>query len=341
MLTRPSGIIVAGFVEYIPSQGQGVAWRWFFRILAALILPVAVGSLYWIPKPQGAIAEVDSKWKRLDLVGSFSMLFAIILLILGLTLGASYGFKTPDFLVPFLLSWVLFAFFFIWEARLPDDYALLPAKTWRIPNFAVLIAFALFIYSWWSLNFLPLVEIFVRVHSERAIIAALRLLPQGIAAGAITIIMTMYPKLTSKPRWPIVGGVIAGAVGYVLFTQWNGGVGAEYWKYIFTAGVIGSAGNMLVFTGTNVGVMTSVPAEMAGVAGAVLQVSLQVGSAVALSVQAGLLTVNPGGIENLTNVKISWYFMLGWTLLWGIGFVVLYRPKKATPGDEERVIIAH
>jgi hypothetical protein len=76
------------------------------------------------------------------------MLAAIILLILGLTLGASYGFKKAGFLAPFLISMVLFPFFFFWEARLPEGYALLPPSTWFIPNFTILIVFALYIYGW-------------------------------------------------------------------------------------------------------------------------------------------------------------------------------------------------
>ena len=146
-LANVTGIIVAGFVEYIPTHGQGAPWRWFFRILGALIIPVAIGSLFWIPKPKGANANVAEKWKRLDLVGSFSMLAGIVLLILGLTLGASLGWKTAGFLAPFLISWFLFAFFFIWEAKIPQEYALLPAKTWKIPNFAILIVFALYVVS--------------------------------------------------------------------------------------------------------------------------------------------------------------------------------------------------
>ncbi len=118
------------------------------------------------------------------------MLFAIVLLILGLTLGASYGFRTAKFLVPFLLSFVLFPFFFVWEARLPEEYALLPAKTWKIPNFGTFIVFALFIYGWWAINFLPFVELFVNVHGEKPIIAAVRLLPEGLAALTVTILLT-------------------------------------------------------------------------------------------------------------------------------------------------------
>lgn len=107
---------------------------------------------------------------------------------------------------------------------------------------------------------------------------------------------------------------------------------------------------MAVFTGTNVGVMTSVPAEMSGVAGAVLQVALQVGSAVALSIQAGLLTIEPGWIYNFNNVRASWLFQLGWGIVWLIGFVVFFRPGKnavssdadgAEQGEAKRVIVAH
>lgn len=263
------------------------------------------------------------------------MLFGIILLILGLTLGASDGWRTPGFLVPFLLSFVLFPFFFIWESRIPAEYALLPPATWRIPNFAILIAFALYIYAWWSLNFLPFIETFVRVHGDIAIIAAVRMLPQGIAAGAITIFLTLYPQYVARPRWPIVIGMVAGLVGYILFIFSEGMVGDHYWKFIFTGSVIGSAGTMLVFTATNVGVMTSVPPEMAGVAGAVLQVALQVGSAVALSIQAGLLTIEPGNLTNWVNVRISYIFVLGWGVIWLVGFLVFYKPGRKLSKEEQ------
>lgn len=273
------------------------------------------------------------------------MLTAIVLLILGLTLGASDGWRTPQFLVPFLLSFVLFPFFFVWEARIPEEYALLPPKTWRIPNFTTLIVFALYIYGWWSLNYLPFIETFVRINGDSAIIAAVRMLPQGIAAGLITVVLTLYPRWVSRPRWPIVVGMLAGIVGYILFIFSNGGTQNEndYWRYIFTGGIIGSAGTMLVFTATNVGIMTSVPPEMAGVAGAVLQVALQVGSAVGLSVQAGLLTVQPGNLSNWVNVRSSFIFVIGWGALWLVGFLIFFRPgKTATAEDQaeggERVI---
>jgi hypothetical protein len=79
---------------------------------------------------------------------------------------------------------------------------------------------------------------------------------------------------------------------------------------------------------TRVGVMLAAPPEQAGVVGAILQTSMQTSAVVAISIQAGLLTVEPGGVHNYVNVQASWYFELGWVLVWLIGFLALYRPSK-------------
>lgn len=343
-IANVTGTLVAGVIELVTADGQLSAWRWFFRLLALIIIPVSLLAFYMVPKMQGDEADIaETKWKRLDLVGSFIMLSAIILLILGLTLGASYGFKTAGFLVPFLLSFVLFPAFFFWEARLSDELALIPSKTWTtIPNFTMFIIFALQIYPWWGQNFLAFVEVFTKVHHEKPIIAAVRVLPQGVVAFSVSMLLTAVPILVRRPRYPIIVGMLFGMVGYVLFTRTDEFIGKDYWRYLFPGQIIGSGGMLAVFVGTSVGVMNSVPAEMAGVAGAVLQVAFQVGSAVGLSIQAGLFTVNPGGLENPANVQASFYFQLGWVILWLIMFVVFYRPPPKSANDEEqRVVIAH
>lgn len=55
----------------------------------------------------------------------------------------------------------------------------------------------------------------------------------------------------------------------------------------------------------SVGVITAVPAQTSGVASALLQVSFQAGSTIALAIQSGLLTVYPGSIGNWANVQVS------------------------------------
>ena len=107
------------------------------------------------------------------------MLSAIVLLVLSLNFGATYGFRTPSFLVPFILAFPLLVFFFFWESRQAPGFALLPSSTWGIPNFTTLIVFALLPLGWWSVNFVPLVEIFRDVHGESNIMAGRGCFPRG------------------------------------------------------------------------------------------------------------------------------------------------------------------
>lgn len=127
----------------------------FLQMMAIIIVPFGVSALALIPKTAGDLSDRLSprdKLKRLDVVGCFMMLVSIILLILGITLGASYGWKKPGFLVPFLLCWPIFVAFFIYEARLSEGYALIPPSFWKIPNMTLLIVFALGIYPWWCVS---------------------------------------------------------------------------------------------------------------------------------------------------------------------------------------------
>jgi hypothetical protein len=84
--------------------------------------------------------------------------------------------------------------------------------------------------------------------------------------------------------------------------------------------------------------MTATPPSQAGVVGAIFQTSVQAGSAIALTVQAGLLTIYPGGIHDFRNVAASWYFMIAWG---GINLVAFWVFRRRTPEVAGRVVAAH
>ncbi|KNX50146.2 hypothetical protein CNBG_9095 [Cryptococcus deuterogattii R265] len=328
-LGASTGVIIAGLLSYIPEASQSTPWRWFHRLMTALVLPTALFSYWFIPPSGRKKVSKDPRWRRLDPLGALLMLGAIVALTIGLTFGASYGWKTPSFLVPFLLSPVLFILFFFYEAQLPVERAILPSQTWKIPNFTITIVFALGMTSWWAVNYLAFIQVFTLVNKETAIMAAVRLVPEAMAALAATTCLAFFPSVLGNARFSIFLGTLLGIAAYIMFAQSHTMVGKDYWRYIFSPMIFGSAGVMVAYTGVNVLIMTSVPSEIAGVAGSVLQVSLQVGSAVALSVQAGLLTIHPGSIYNLANVQASYYFQMGVTALLLIVFIVFYKPSKA------------
>ncbi|OWT38397.1 hypothetical protein C362_03745 [Cryptococcus neoformans Bt1] len=327
-LGASTGVIIAGLLSYIPEATQSTPWRWFHRLMTILILPT-VGFSYWFIPPSERKKDDNARWRLLDPIGALLMLGAVVALTIGLTFGASYGWKTPSFLVPFLLSPILFILFFFYEARLPVERAILPSQTWKIPNFTITIVFALCMTAWWAVNYLAFIQVFTLVNKETAIMAAVRLVPEAVAAFVATICLAIFPSILGKPRLSIFLGTLLGIAAYIMFAHSRTMVGEDYWRYIFSPMIFGSAGTMVAYTGVNVLVMTSVPSEIAGVAGSMLQVSLQVGSAVALSVQAGLLTVHPGSIYNSANVQASYYFQLGVTALLLVAFIVFYKPSKA------------
>lgn len=92
----------------------------------------------------------------------------------------------------------------------------------------------------------------------------------------------------------------------------------------------------------SVGAMTTSPSSQAGVVGAILQTAIQAGNAIALTVQAGLFTIHPGGIADFRNVQASFWFMFAWGGVCIAGFWVFYRKPERKEGEEERkVITAH
>jgi hypothetical protein len=56
--------------------------------------------------------------------------------------------------------------------------------------------------------------------------------------------------------------------------------------------------------------------------------AMQLSTAVAMSIQAGIFSINPGGVRNMSNVRASFYVEMGWTILWLVGFIIFYRPDK-------------
>lgn len=84
--------------------------------------------------------------------------------------------------------------------------------------------------------------------------------------------------------------------------------------------------------------MMSAPSEQSGTVGAMLNMSMQSSVVVAMSIQAGLLTIRPGGVTNQTNVRTSYFFEMGWCVVWLIGFVVCYNPRKTWDKTDKSVL---
>ncbi|OCF32161.1 hypothetical protein I317_07114 [Kwoniella heveanensis CBS 569] len=319
------GVVFGGVMTLIPGGGQMAGWRWFFRITASIVIPLSLWSFRSIPGRHGKAQRAKGLWKRLDIFGTFLILFAILLFILSLTMGASYGWSTAGFIAPLVLSVMLFPSFFFWESYVHPSNALIPPVTWKAPNFIMWILLATFGYAWWTCNQIPIIEVWTEIYGDKPIISALRLLPSGGFSIMSSLILIAFPKWTVRPRIGFTIGQIGGMVAYGLFIASKGHTGKDYYRFYLPGLAIGSFLNNVSVTIVMVGAMTSAPAEQAGVVGALLQAAIQGGNVIGLTVQAGLLTIRPGGTSDYSNVTASFYFMIGWGGACLLAFWVFYR----------------
>jgi len=84
--------------------------------------------------------------------------------------------------------------------------------------------------------------------------------------------------------------------------------------------------------------MTAAPPEQAGVAGALIQAAIQAGNVIALTVQAGLLTIYPGGVADYRNVAASFWFMIAWGGTCLLAFWIFFRQP---PARKDGVVAMH
>jgi hypothetical protein len=133
----------------------------------------------------------------------------------------------------------LFVAFFFWEARLEPAHAP-PHLDVADSELAIFLAMALPIYAWWAVNFLALIETYVHVHHERPIIGAVRMLPQAVVTLRLTAVFSRFPRIISRPWLTVIIGQVLCVVGYVLFSRTSTFVGKDYWRFIFTGGILGS-----------------------------------------------------------------------------------------------------
>ena len=146
--------------------------------------------------------------------------------------------------------------------------------------------------------------------------------------------------------------MVFAATAYLLMIFSHGEIhNGEYWRWYFPAFVIGSAGNLAAFLSTkwasllpseksaqltlrSITLMTSIPPQMSGVVSALFQVSLQVGTVIGLSVQAGFLSRQPGSFGNYANVQGSFWFQFGWCVLNLVIFLAFFRPGRVAAGSQ-------
>ncbi|OCF57577.1 hypothetical protein L486_05036 [Kwoniella mangroviensis CBS 10435] len=329
VLTIPTGALSNTVAMILAGLFLLASWKWYFRFVTIIVTPFAFLAWKYMPPTKAVSSSLSGrdKLKRLDLIGVILLLSALVLFILGFTQAESRGWSSVIFLVPFLVSLVLFGLFVYWEMSLEEGLGLLPKRVWSFPNIFQLIIMALAINLWFNTTQLRLSTYFQDVLDISPIITGVKMLPMGITALITGFLTQPFPFLVTKPRIVLPICTLLCLVGSLLFAFSDGGEGMMYWKFVFPGLVIGTIGGIIAYISANTCIIQAFPISYAGISGSFANVIFQIGGVIGVAIQAGLLNTGDGTLEDWTGSKNS-YFFAGAVIV-SSGLVMLtYRERK-------------
>ncbi|KAI0084404.1 major facilitator superfamily-domain-containing protein [Irpex rosettiformis] len=328
-------IIGAIFVQY-------ANWSWVFWFVAIIATLIAVSGTLVIPggfMPRTTSEPGRPRWKALDMGGVSILTAALILFIFAVTSGgAATGWGTPTVIAPLIISVVMVAGFFFYEAHIPVATAAVPPPTWFLPNFSSLFGVALMPFFWWTVNFTTLTPLWQDVYKWSAISVALRMIP----ITALSLVISFSGTLSDifPPKYILIVFHLILIVATVLLALANSP--DKYFSYILPAFILGSCGAMGVYTHTNIAIFRCVPASMAGTVGAIFNCALQLGSAVSLaavssietSLEVNLPKNDEGIVTDYKGRAAAFWFLLAVVVLELLNVTVFYKVEQTEKGRD-------
>jgi EmrB/QacA subfamily drug resistance transporter len=279
-LSSVAGVFLGGVI----SAGPG--WRWVLFVNLPVCALVLVSAFRLIGEEEGASFRGRKlNFFTFDSVGAILGTGGMLLLIFALVRAPDDGWSAARTIGELATAAVILIAFVVNELRHPNP--LLPLSIFRIPGLAAADAtqvigmvgfyssfFFITLYMQNVLHFSPL-----RAGTAYVPVA----LMVAIAAGAGT---ALIPRTGTRPLMSAGALIAAGGVYWLSRIPAHG----YYWTDLFPGLVIMAFGLGLVFVGVQTAANAGVPPSLAGLAGALINASLQVGAAFGLAIFSAVAT---------------------------------------------------
>ena len=252
-ITGAAGPVIGGWLI------EHASWRWAFFLnlpLAAVTLAI---TFWHVPESRAEI-----RTRRLDWLGAFLVTAGLGLIVFALLESSNNGWGSGRVIGGLVAGTVSLVLFIVFESR--SAAPILPLKLFPIRNFTGANLLTLFLYAalGGAMFFLPLNLIQLQGYSATAAGAALLpfiLLFSFLSRWAGGLVERWGPK---KPL--VLGPLIAGLAFVLLALPGQGG---SYWMTFFPGVVLLGLGMATSVAPLTTVVMTSVSADLAGVASGV------------------------------------------------------------------------
>jgi EmrB/QacA subfamily drug resistance transporter len=263
-----------------------VGWRWTFLLpvpIALVVLAVAARVLPDEGRPQRTGAGYD-------LPGAVTGVGAMLLLVFTVVEAPEIGWANPRTVLQFVGAIALFAAFVLIEKRTAHPLVrlgILRSGPLARANLGATAFFGAYI----AFQFVVMLYL-QSVLQWSALQTALGFLPAALIVAFGSPRMERLIDRVGTPR-TIAAGVVAHVVGYALFLGVD--AGSSYAAGVLPSMVLLGVGFTLAFSSFNIQATAGIPDDEQGLAGGLLNSSLQVGGAIGLAVVTAVLTANGGG----------------------------------------------
>ncbi|MFJ7216240.1 MFS transporter [Amycolatopsis sp. NPDC098790] len=260
-----------------------VGWRWTFLLPAPIALVALVAAWKLIPSYQ------REEGRGYDFPGAITGAAGSLLLVFGVVEAPEIGWAAPRTLITFAVALALLVTFVVIEKR--SAHPLLRLGILRSgPLARANLGGALFFGAYIGFQFVVMLYL-QRVLGWSALQTALGFLPAALIVAFGSPRIEPLIDRVGTPR-TIFAGVVAHVIGYALFLRVDEHSG--YAAFVLPSMILLGIGFTLAFSSLNIQATAGISDSEQGLAGGLLNTSLQVGGAIGLAVVTAVLTANGG-----------------------------------------------
>jgi MFS family permease len=272
-----AGLVFSGLLTEL-------GWRWTFLLPAPIALFALFAAIKLIP---GYRAEATGA--GYDLPGAITGAAGSLLLVFGVVEAPEIGWAAPRTLITFALALALLVTFVFIEKR--SSHPLLRLGILRAgPLARANLGGALFFGAYIGFQFVVMLYL-QRVLGWSALQTAFGFLPAALFVAFGSPRIQPLIDRVGTPR-TIFAGVVAHVIGYALFLRVD--EHSSYFGSVLPSMILLGIGFTLAFSSLNIQATAGISDGEQGLAGGLLNTSLQVGGAIGLAVVTAVLTANGG-----------------------------------------------
>jgi EmrB/QacA subfamily drug resistance transporter len=284
-----AGVLFGGILT------DALSWEWIFFVN----VPVGIAALALSPI---LLAESrDAHGQSHDIPGAILVTSGLVLLVLGITQGYSWGWTSALTIGTFAASAVLLGAFAVWEQR--QRHPLVPFSIFRLQTLSAANVAGFIMGTAMFSMFLMLTLYMQQVLGFSALKTGVGYLAvAGTAVLWANVAAVVVNRVGVKPA--LIFGMSLLTVGLLYFTQVS--VGGSYWADLFPGFLVLGVAIPFAFVPITIAALAGTKPQEAGLASGLINTSQQIGGAVGIALLSTIaVTTTDDAVAQGTAVPVA------------------------------------